>query len=82
MADTTLAVELLARNLSETPEASYNRAVLAASYAQQGRSEEAARAAEKLRRSDPAFDADAFGTQLQNPADRERLREGLRKAGF
>ncbi|MGC2200352.1 MAG: winged helix-turn-helix domain-containing protein [Stellaceae bacterium] len=76
------AVELLARNLSETPEASYNRAVLAASYAQQGRSEEAARAAEKLRRSDPAFDADAFGTQLQNPADRERLREGLRKAGF
>jgi TolB-like protein/DNA-binding winged helix-turn-helix (wHTH) protein/cytochrome c-type biogenesis protein CcmH/NrfG len=76
------AVELLARNLSETPEASYNRAVLAASYAQQGRSEEAARAAEELRRSDPAFDADAFGTQLQKPTDRERLRVGLRRAGF
>jgi len=76
------AVELLVRNLSETPEASYNGAVLAASYAQQGRSEEATRAAEMVRRSDPAFDADAFGTQLQKPTDRERVREGLRKAGF
>jgi adenylate cyclase len=72
----------LARNLSETPEASYKGAVLAASYALQGRSEEAARAVEMVRRSDPAFDADAFGTQLQKPADRERVREGLRKAGF
>jgi hypothetical protein len=35
-----------------------------------------------VRRSDPGFDADAFGTQSQKPPDRERLREGLRKAGF
>jgi adenylate cyclase len=76
------AIELLTRNLSETPEASYNGAVLAASYAQQDRSEDAARAVEMVRRSDPAFDAAAFGTQLQKPADRERVREGLRKAGF
>jgi adenylate cyclase len=76
------AIELLARNLNETPDASYNGAVLAASYAQQGRSNEAARAVEMVRRFDPAFDADAFGTQLQTKADRDRLREGLRKAGF
>jgi adenylate cyclase len=76
------AVELLTRNLSEAPEASYNGAMLAASYAQLGRGVEAARAVTTLRRLDPAFDAGAFGTQLQNPSDRERVRDGLRKAGF
>ena len=76
------AVELLARNLSEAPDASYNGALLAASYAQQGSGEAAARAAETVRRADPLFDADAFGTQLRKEADRERVRQGLGKAGF
>ena len=76
------AIEFVSRNLSETPGASYDGALLAASYAQQGRGEDAARAVEMVRRADPAFDAEAFGTQLQNPADRERVHEGLRKAGF
>jgi hypothetical protein len=49
-----------------------NAAVLAASYAQQGRSEEAARRVAMIRRSDPAFDPDAFGTQLQKLTDRVR----------
>jgi hypothetical protein len=38
-----------------------NAAVLAASYAQQGRSEDGARTVAMIRRSDPAFDSDAFG---------------------
>jgi tetratricopeptide (TPR) repeat protein len=76
------AVDLLARNLSEAPDASYNGALLAASYAQQGRGEAAAAAVETVRHADPAFDADAFGTQLQRPADRERVRQALGKAGF
>jgi hypothetical protein len=63
-------------------DASYNAAVLAASYAQQGRSEEAARTVAMIRRSDLAFDSDAFGTQLQKLTDRVRVRERLRKAGF
>jgi adenylate cyclase len=76
------AVELLARSLHDSPEGSHNGAVLAASYAQHGWSEEALRTAEIVRRSDPAFDAEAFTTQLQKSADRERVREGLRRAGF
>jgi adenylate cyclase len=76
------AAGLLVRNLSETPDAAYNGVVLAASYAQQGRDEEAARVVEMVRRSNPVFDADAFGTQLQEPADRERVQDGIRKAGF
>jgi hypothetical protein len=62
--------------------AAYNAAILAASYAQQGRGAEAARAAEAVRRADPAFDPDAFGTQLKQQADRERVRQGLHMAGL
>jgi len=76
------AIEVLSRNLSERPDASHSGAVLAASYRQQGRGEEAARAVATVRRFDPAFEVGAFGAQLQKPADRERLREGLRKAGL
>jgi TolB-like protein/DNA-binding winged helix-turn-helix (wHTH) protein/Flp pilus assembly protein TadD len=76
------AVELLTRSLHEPPEGSHSGAVLAASYAQHGWNEEATRTAEIVRRSDPAFDAEAFSTQLQKSADRERVREGLRRAGF
>jgi adenylate cyclase len=72
------AIELLSRNLCETPSASHSGAVIAASYAQQGRT----RAVAMVRRLDPAFDVGAFGAQLQKPADRERVHEGLRKAGF
>jgi TolB-like protein/cytochrome c-type biogenesis protein CcmH/NrfG len=76
------AAGLLVRNLSETPDAAYNGVMLAASYAQQGRDEAAARVVAMVRRSDPVFDANAFGTQLQEPADRERVHDGIRKAGF
>jgi adenylate cyclase len=77
-----IAVELLSRNLTETPSAAYNAAVLAACYAQLGRREDAAAAVAVVQRLDPAFDAEAFGTQLQKVSDRKRLHEGLRKAGF
>jgi adenylate cyclase len=77
------AIEILTRNMKEMPtSAPYNAAVLAASYAAQGRGEAAANAAEMLRRAAPGFDADAFGTQLQEPVDRDRIRQGLRQAGF
>ena len=35
-----------------------------------------------VRRFDPAFEVGAFGAQLRKPADRERVHEGLRKAGL
>jgi tetratricopeptide (TPR) repeat protein len=76
------AIAILVRNISEAPNASYNGALLAASYAQEGRGEDAARAVETVRRVDPAFDADTFGSQLQRQTDRDRVREGLRKAGL
>jgi hypothetical protein len=46
------------------------------------RNEEAARAAETVRRLDPFFVIDWFGTALRHPSYREAIVEGLRKAGL
>ncbi|WP_244445133.1 tetratricopeptide repeat protein [Microvirga sp. BSC39] len=76
------AAEQAQINLREVLGAHFSYALLAASFAQQGRSEEAAGAAAALKRLDPMFDPQAFGSKLQNPSDLERLRDGLRKAGL
>jgi tetratricopeptide (TPR) repeat protein len=57
-------------------------AVHAAALAQLGELEGATRAAQEVRRLDPFFDVARFGTRLVNPAHREKLQEGLRKAGL
>jgi adenylate cyclase len=76
------AVEQAQINLREVLGAHFSHVLLAAAYAQQGRREDAARAAAAVKRVDPTFDPQAFGSKLQNPADLERLRDGLRKAGL
>jgi adenylate cyclase len=76
------AIEQAELNLRKNPEARFNRAVLAAAYAQAGRPAEATRVAEEIRRSDPTFDAAEFGNKFLNAGDLDRLREGLRKAGL
>ncbi len=57
-------------------------AVHAAALAQLGDTEGAQRAAEHMRRLDPFFDVERFGTRLVNPAHRAKAQEGLRKAGL
>jgi tetratricopeptide (TPR) repeat protein len=76
------AVEQAQLNLREPQGAHFGHALLAAAYAQQGRVDRAAAAADALWRMDPMFDPQAFGSKLQNPSDLERLRDGLRKAGL
>jgi TolB-like protein/cytochrome c-type biogenesis protein CcmH/NrfG len=76
------AIEQAELNLRRNPGAHFNRAVLAAAYAQAGKPEDAARVAEEIRRTDPTFDGAEFGNKFLNAADLERLREGLRKAGL
>jgi hypothetical protein len=56
--------------------------VLAAAYAQQDRTEDAARVAAMVRRIDPTFDPEAFGNKFLKAVDLEQLRSGLRKAGL
>jgi len=51
-------------------------------YAQMGREEEAARAAEAVRRIDPRYKRQMRFDQFKNSADMARVEEGLRKAGL
>jgi tetratricopeptide (TPR) repeat protein len=55
---------------------------LAVAYAEAGQLEAAARAADELRRLHPFFEVDAFGQFFRNPAEGDRLRASLRKAGL
>jgi adenylate cyclase len=76
------AIEQAELNLRKTTGANFSRIVLAAAYAQLGRSDDAARVVTTIHRIDPTFDAQEFGTKFLNAADLEHLRDGLRKAGF
>jgi adenylate cyclase len=76
------AIEQAELNLRKNPAARFNEAVLAAAYAQSGRSADAARISEGIRRTDPVFDATHYGNKFLNPQDLEHLRDGLRKAGL
>jgi len=69
-------------NLRKTSGANFSRIVLAAAYAEQSRTGDAARVVTMIHRVDPAFDAREFGTKFLNSVDLEHLRDGLRKAGL
>jgi len=76
------AIEQAQRNLRKTESANFSRVVLAAALAEEGRREDAARAAAMLHRMDPTFDPQSFGSKFLSAADLEHLRDGLRKAGL
>jgi adenylate cyclase len=76
------AIEQAEVNLRKTPGANFSRVVLAAAYAEHGQAAEAARVVTAIRRLDPTFDAQDFGSKFLKPADLEQLRDGLRKAGL
>jgi hypothetical protein len=72
----------LIENCGRLVAAGFSRIVLAAAYAEEDRTEDAARAVAEMRRFDPAFDAREFGGRLLDAGNLEHLREGLRKAGL
>lgn len=76
------AIEEAELNLRKNVGANFSRIILAAAYAQRDRTEDAARAVADIRRFDPTFDVRDFGTKFLKPADLNRLRDGLRKAGL
>ena len=76
------ALNILAKGQIKRPNFTGYHIALAATYARLGRAEEAARAAAALRRLDPFFDVDSFGTGFRQPAHREAIAAGLRAAGL
>ena len=75
-------VRVMERQEQQFPSDFFVHAALAASYAQLGRKEDAARAATSVRRSWPFFHVDTFVTQFRRTQDRDTIREGLLKAGL
>ena len=76
----TLAV--LEPVLRATPDLFFLQAVRAAALAQLDEAEQARQAAAELRRLNPFFKVELFGTRLVKPEQRARAQEGLRKAGL
>jgi adenylate cyclase len=76
------AIGVLERGLIRRPDFPGIRIGLAASYAKAGRLEEAKREADAVLRLNPFFEVDSYGTVFRNPADRNKILEGLRKAGL
>jgi class 3 adenylate cyclase/TolB-like protein len=68
--------------LRATPDLFFLQAVRAAAAAQLGDAEQARRAAVEVRRLDPFFKVELFGTRLVSPEHRAKAQEGLRKAGL
>jgi len=76
------AISVLERGIGWYPDNVFIHIPLAATYAQAGRLEDAARVAVTVRRLHPFFEVDNFGTAFINPDDRARIADGLREAGL
>jgi TolB-like protein/DNA-binding winged helix-turn-helix (wHTH) protein/Tfp pilus assembly protein PilF len=76
------AAEQAELNLRRTEGANFSRIILAAADAQLNRTKETAQTVAAIRRLDPTFDAQEFGTKFLSVDDLEHLRVGLRKAGL
>jgi tetratricopeptide (TPR) repeat protein len=76
------AVRILVRETVRNPDYVENRILLAAAYAQLGRSEDAAREAEWIKPRRPVINPETYGSRFRNRADHDYLIEGLRKAGL
>jgi tetratricopeptide (TPR) repeat protein len=68
--------------LGQNPNNEWIHIGLAAAYAQAGRNEDAKHSADMVKRLHPFFEVDSSFTLFRNPADRDKILEGLRKAGF
>jgi len=78
----TEAIEQAEDNLRTASNVNSTRIVLAAAYAQNDQTEDAARVVTMIRRVFPTFDPHEFGTKFLKSADLDHLRDGMRKAGL
>jgi TolB-like protein/Flp pilus assembly protein TadD len=78
-ADTARVVEKGVANSGNLPD---SIALLAAAYAELGRTADATREADDLRRNYPRFESKDAGSLLRRPQDRESLRAAFRQAGL
>lgn len=73
---------LIERHASSAPRFGSLYVLLAIAYAQLDRPDDTARAIATMRKIDPFFDVDRFGTRLREAGQRQIVIDGLRKAGL
>jgi adenylate cyclase len=76
------AIRALERGLGRNPDNPWIHMGLAAVYAETGRSEDAKRSADMVKELHPFFEIESSFTLFRNPADRDKILDGLRKAGL
>ena len=76
------ALDALEKGVIQKPDFAGFHIALAATYARLGRNEEATREADTVRRLDPFFEIESFGSAFRTPAHREAFVVGLRQAGL
>jgi tetratricopeptide (TPR) repeat protein len=74
------AAQVLERTLTRQDSNQFTHALLAAIYAEAGRKEDAQREIAEVRRRNPLFNFDIFGTLFRNPEHREKILAALRSA--
>jgi adenylate cyclase len=77
-----LAIKTLKKGVNRKSDFVDLHVILAAAYAQAGRQEDAMRETKTVLKLRPFFEIDTYGTVYRNPADREKILEGLRMAGL
>jgi adenylate cyclase len=72
------------KGLKRQPDHLVSRVIMAAVYGSCGREEEARKEAAEVLRINPKFSVESFmrNTPYKNPSDRDRVAQGLRKAGL
>ena len=76
------AINVLEEGVTRWPGWVGNNIILTATYAQADRLADAEREAKEVLRLDPFFEVGNYGTVFQNQKDRDKIVDGLRKAGL
>jgi adenylate cyclase len=76
------AIRITERVISQDTGFVFNYVTLAAAYADADRTDEAAQAVEMVRKLNPFFDTDSYGSLFRNADHRRQITASLRKAGL
>jgi tetratricopeptide (TPR) repeat protein len=76
------AARVTEQTVAREPGLVFGYLILAAAYAEAGKSEDAASATAAVRKLDPFFDTGSFGSLFRNPEHRAKIALALRKAGL
>jgi adenylate cyclase len=82
LGDHARAAQVYERTVARQDGNPFIHAMLAAIYADAGRKEDAQREVAEVRRLNPLFDLDTFGTLFRNPAHRDKIVAALQHAGL